>query len=106
MRLHETTLVLLGSPAAGTVLAAVPLAAVDLPLKVLVWEARDGRRLRATRQQRWRRRYSVEVATATEWSELYELAAWGAVPVNPGRRSVPGEGEVLGEGERPLGQDS
>lgn len=52
------------------------------------------------------RRCSVEVATATEWSALYELAAWGAVPVNPGRRSVPGEGEVLGEGERPLGQDS
>ena len=36
--LRETTLVLFGSPAAGTpVMAASPLAALDLPLKVLVW---------------------------------------------------------------------
>ena len=36
--LRETTLVLFGNPAAGTgVMAAVPLAALDLPLKVLVW---------------------------------------------------------------------
>jgi uncharacterized protein (DUF302 family) len=36
--LRETTLVLFGSPAAGTpVMAAAPLAALDLPLKVLIW---------------------------------------------------------------------
>ena len=36
--LRETTLVFFGSPAAGTpVMAASPLAALDLPLKVLVW---------------------------------------------------------------------
>ena len=36
--LRETTLVLFGSPAAGTpVMAASPLAALDLPLKILVW---------------------------------------------------------------------
>ena len=36
--LRETTLVMFGSPAAGTpVMAAAPLAALDLPLKVLVW---------------------------------------------------------------------
>jgi uncharacterized protein (DUF302 family) len=39
MQLRETVLVLFGSPAAGTpVMAAAPLAALDLPLKVLVWE--------------------------------------------------------------------
>ncbi len=39
MHLRETTLVLFGNPAAGTpVMAAAPLAALDLPLKVLVWE--------------------------------------------------------------------
>jgi uncharacterized protein (DUF302 family) len=39
LRLRETTLVLFGNPAAGTpVMAAVPLAAIDLPLKVLVWD--------------------------------------------------------------------
>jgi uncharacterized protein (DUF302 family) len=36
--LRETTLVMFGSPAAGTpVMAAAPLAALDLPLKILVW---------------------------------------------------------------------
>jgi uncharacterized protein (DUF302 family) len=36
--LRETVLVIFGSPKAGTpVMAAVPLSALDLPLKVLVW---------------------------------------------------------------------
>ncbi|HEX4433479.1 MAG TPA: DUF302 domain-containing protein [Acidimicrobiales bacterium] len=36
--LRETTLVVFGNPAAGTgVMVAAPLAALDLPLKVLVW---------------------------------------------------------------------
>ena len=39
LTLRETTLVIFGSPAAGTpVMAAAPLAALDLPLKVLVWD--------------------------------------------------------------------
>ena len=38
MQLPETTLVLFGNPAAGTpVMVAAPMAALDLPLKVLVW---------------------------------------------------------------------
>ena len=42
MPLRETTLVLFGNPAAGTpVMATVPLSALDLPLKVLIW-ADDG----------------------------------------------------------------
>jgi uncharacterized protein (DUF302 family) len=37
--LRHTTLVIFGSPAAGTpVMVAAPLAALDLPLKVLVWD--------------------------------------------------------------------
>src|SRR6266581_2379947 len=37
--LRETTLVIFGNPAAGTpVMAAAPMAALDLPLKVLVWD--------------------------------------------------------------------
>ena len=36
--LRETTLVVFGSPVAGTpVMEAAPLAALDLPLRVLVW---------------------------------------------------------------------
>jgi uncharacterized protein (DUF302 family) len=41
--LRETTLVIFGNPAAGTgVMAASPLAALDLPLKVLVWAEPGG----------------------------------------------------------------
>jgi uncharacterized protein (DUF302 family) len=41
--LRETTLVLFGNPQAGTgVMDAAPLAALDLPLKILVWEDEDG----------------------------------------------------------------
>lgn len=37
--LRETVLVIFGSPAGGTpVMAAVPLSALDLPLKVLIWD--------------------------------------------------------------------
>ena len=39
MDLRETTLMIFGSPAAGTpVMAAAPLSALDLPLKVLIWD--------------------------------------------------------------------
>ena len=39
LHLRETRLVIFGNPAAGTpVMQAAPLAALDLPLKVVVWE--------------------------------------------------------------------
>ncbi len=39
LELRETVLVLFGNPAAGTpVMAASPLSALDLPLKVVVWD--------------------------------------------------------------------
>jgi uncharacterized protein (DUF302 family) len=39
LSLRDTTLVVFGNPAAGTpVMDAVPLAALDLPLKVLIWD--------------------------------------------------------------------
>ena len=42
LTLRETTLVIFGSPQAGTpVMAAAPLSALDLPLKVLVWADGD-----------------------------------------------------------------
>jgi uncharacterized protein (DUF302 family) len=47
LKLRETVLVLFGSPVAGTpVMDAVPLAALDLPLKVLVWD--DGGQTKVT----------------------------------------------------------
>ena len=39
LELRRTTLVIFGNPQAGTpVMAAAPMAALDLPLKVLVWD--------------------------------------------------------------------
>ena len=39
LELRDTKLVIFGSPQAGTpVMAAVPVAALDLPLKALVWD--------------------------------------------------------------------
>ena len=39
LQLRETTLVLFGNPAAGTpVMVAAPMSALDLPLKVLIWD--------------------------------------------------------------------
>jgi uncharacterized protein (DUF302 family) len=45
--LRQTTLVIFGNPAAGTpVMDAAPLAALDLPLKILIWA--DGSRTNVT----------------------------------------------------------
>ena len=42
LTLRDTKLLVFGSPAAGTpVMAAAPLAAIDLPLKIVVWEDDD-----------------------------------------------------------------
>jgi len=39
LKLRDTVLVIFGNPAAGTpVMAAAPLAALDLPLKFVVWD--------------------------------------------------------------------
>jgi uncharacterized protein (DUF302 family) len=43
LTLRATTLVIFGNPAAGTpVMEVAPLAALDLPLKLLIWERDDG----------------------------------------------------------------
>ncbi|HEV3047271.1 MAG TPA: DUF302 domain-containing protein [Solirubrobacteraceae bacterium] len=47
LRLRDTKVVIFGSPQAGTpVMAAAPLAALDLPLKVLIWA--DGRQAKVS----------------------------------------------------------
>ena len=47
LQMQETKLLIFGSPEAGTpVMVASPLFALDLPLKVLVWE--DGSRVRVS----------------------------------------------------------
>jgi uncharacterized protein (DUF302 family) len=54
LSLRETKLVLFGSPAAGTpVMEAAPLAALDLPLRALVWSDDRGLTLISYLSPRW-----------------------------------------------------
>jgi uncharacterized protein (DUF302 family) len=44
LKMRPTKLVIFGSPKAGTpVMLAAPSVAIDLPLKILIWEDRDGK---------------------------------------------------------------
>jgi uncharacterized protein (DUF302 family) len=64
--LRDTKLVIFGSPSAGTpVMVAAPLAALDLPLKVLVWA--DGNQTRVS--------YTAPAALAARNGLSGELAA-------------------------------
>ncbi len=64
--LRETKVVMFGSPQAGTpVMVAEPLAALDLPLKVLIWS--DGDQTKVS--------YTVPSALAARYGLADELAA-------------------------------
>jgi len=59
--LRPTTLVLFGNPAAGTpIMEAAPLAALELPLKVLVWADGDRTHLSYVAPRTLADRYSLE----------------------------------------------
>jgi uncharacterized protein (DUF302 family) len=58
--LRDTTMVIFGNPAAGTpVMAAAPLAALDLPLKVLIWADGDQVKVSYVPPAELRRRYQL-----------------------------------------------
>jgi uncharacterized protein (DUF302 family) len=64
--LRDTKVVMFGSPQAGTpVMAAAPLAALDLPLKVLIWS--DGDQTKVS--------YTAPSALAARYELADELAA-------------------------------
>ena len=66
LQLRETMLVIFGNPAAGTpVMDAAPLAALDLPLKILIWA--EGSRTNVT--------YYSPAAIAARYGLNAELAA-------------------------------
>ena len=66
LELRDTKLVIFGSPVAGTpVMAAAPLAALDLPLKVLVWD--DGGATKVS--------YTAPAALAERYGLSDDLAA-------------------------------
>lgn len=67
--LRETTLVVFGNPAAGTgVMDAVPLVALDLPLKILVWADDDGSKVSYTAPAALVERYGL----APEQAAVFE----------------------------------
>lgn len=60
LELRETVLVIFGDPGSGTaVMAASPLAALDLPLKVLVWADGDHTNVTYTAPAELARRYRL-----------------------------------------------
>ena len=60
LELRATKLVIFGSPTAGTpVMAAAPLAALDLPLKVLVWEDANQTKVSYTSPEELAARYGL-----------------------------------------------
>jgi uncharacterized protein (DUF302 family) len=66
LELRDTKVLIFGSPQAGTpVMQAAPLAALDLPLKVLVWA--DGNQTKLS--------YTVPAALAARYELSDELAA-------------------------------
>lgn len=65
LELRDTKLVIFGSPRAGTpVMQAAPLAALDLPLKVLVWLDEDQTRLSYTAPSELAARYHLSAELA------------------------------------------
>ncbi len=60
LELRDTKVVIFGSPLAGTpVMQAAPLAALDLPLKVLVWADEDGTKVTYTSPAELAERYGL-----------------------------------------------
>ncbi len=60
LELRETVLVIFGNPTAGTpVMAAAPLAALDLPLKILIWDDGGQTKVSYTSPAELARRYEL-----------------------------------------------
>jgi uncharacterized protein (DUF302 family) len=74
--LRDTKVVIFGSPEAGTpVMAAVPLAALDLPLKVLVWADADGTKLSYTAPAALAARYGLSEELASRLAGIDALTS-------------------------------
>lgn len=81
LELRDTKVVIFGSPQAGTpVMQAAPLAALDLPLKVLIWADGDETKVSYTapRELAARYRLSDELAARLEAIEALTEALVGA----------------------------
>jgi uncharacterized protein (DUF302 family) len=74
LELRDTVLVLFGSPVAGTpVMASSPLAALDLPLKVLVWDDGGDTRITYTAPDTLAARYDIPAGLAANLAGIDAL---------------------------------
>ena len=71
LELRETKVVIFGSPLAGTpVMVAAPLAALDLPLRVLIWADGDQTRISYTGPKELAARYGLSDELAARLAAL------------------------------------
>lgn len=76
LELRETKVVIFGSPEAGTpVMQAAPLAALDLPLKVLVWADGDQTKVTYTAPAALAARYHLNEQLAGRLAGIDKLTA-------------------------------
>jgi uncharacterized protein (DUF302 family) len=83
MDLRETVLIVFGNPAAGTpAMAAQPLAALDLPLKLVVWDDDGQTRVSYLSPGALAERYALPEALAAPLAGIEKLveAALAAAP--------------------------
>jgi len=74
LHLRETKVVVFGAPQAGTpAMQEAPMAALDLPLKVLVWRDGEGTRLAYTAPSELARRYGLSADSAARLSGIDAL---------------------------------
>lgn len=79
LELRDTKVVIFGSPEAGTpVMAAAPLAALDLPLKVLVWADTDGTKISYTAPAALAARYGLNDELAGRLAGIDDLTSAAA----------------------------
>jgi uncharacterized protein (DUF302 family) len=76
--LRDTVLIVFGSPAAGTpVMEAVPMAALDLPLKVLVWDDEGQTRVSYLAPAALAARYAIPAELAAPLAAIDKLTDAG-----------------------------
>jgi uncharacterized protein (DUF302 family) len=74
LALRDTKVVIFGSPQAGTpVMRAHPLAALDLPLRVLIWDDEGHTKLSYTAPEALASRYGIEASLASNLAGIDAL---------------------------------
>jgi len=74
LSLRDTVLVIFGNPAAGTpVMAAVPLASLDLPLKFVVWDDAGQTKVSYVSPEALAARYGLDAALTANLAAITPL---------------------------------